>query len=109
MSKLTRRRMGLAAGGLGVLALAGVGDGLRRAMGASAQASARVYEAWCREQSCEPQDYLAAQGLSLSDADGIKRRIVADFEAGDLFVYEGLIASRCEIAVVACLGRLARA
>ncbi len=108
MKRINRRSVTAAMGGLGVLAWLG---GEREAGKGAAPLdhrfnleSIKVYAHWQRSEPLAPAAYLASLGLELGDSAAIKRQVQRDFETDNLYIYDGLVASKCEMAVVAHYG-----
>lgn len=110
MKQLSRRSLVASLASLAPLACLGPGS---REAGTTPQAtsvllereSLKVYAHWMRTERMAPEAYLRDAGLPLDDAVAIRRHIVRDFENGNIYVYNGLIASKCEMAILACYGQ----
>lgn len=109
MNKLNRRSLVASLAAIAPLACLGPAaqDGMQRPGNLALEGeSLKVHAHWMRTQAVSPEDYLKATGVALDDALAVKQQIVRDFETNNLYLYNGLVASKCEMAIMACYGQV---
>lgn len=64
----------------------------------------KIFLHWSEHEKLDPFEYLGAY-VNMNDLSSISARIHEDFLYGNIYVYEGFVASRTEIALLASLGK----
>lgn len=64
----------------------------------------KVFLHWSEHEKLDPVEYLDSC-VDMNDFISISDRIHEDFVQGNIYVYDGLVASRTEIALLASLGK----
>ncbi len=64
----------------------------------------KIFLHWAEREELDPVEYLDSC-VDMHDFVTISDRIHDDFVQGNIYVYDGLVASRTEIALLASLGK----